>query len=191
MSRTWPRASFAVPCAVCGTQFQPIIYRDGSLSKTCCRRCGSTFAHEANRTHGLTDSPEYRAWHCMKQRCHNPTDAAYPLYGGRGIEVCDRWKNSFELFLADMGPRPTPDHTLERTDNELGYGPGNCRWATQMEQCRNTRHNHTVTWDGKTFCLTDWAIHLGIKKTTLGMRLRSGWSVERALTTPSRPYQKL
>lgn len=92
----------------------------------------------ASRRHGMTGTPEHAAWSRMRSRCNNPRNNSYKNYGGRGIKVCDRWE-SFENFYADMGPRPSPDHSLDRKDNELGYGPANCRWATYSEQIRNRR----------------------------------------------------
>jgi hypothetical protein len=80
---------------------------------------------------------EYHAWYSMVRRCHNPRDANFARYGGRGIHVCDRWRNNFRAFLADMGLRPTPDHSLDRRDNDAGYTPENCRWATRSVQQRN------------------------------------------------------
>jgi hypothetical protein len=88
-------------------------------------------------THGMTLSPEYRIWRGMHQRCTNPNSTKYENYGGRGITVCDRWR-SFENFYADMGPRPE-GLTIERINNEQGYGPGNCKWATYSEQNLNRR----------------------------------------------------
>lgn len=87
-----------------------------------------------------SETPEYRAWHSMISRCTNPKLEAWKYYGGRGITVCDRWKNSFEAFLADMGPRPSPNLSIDRFPNNDGnYEPGNCRWATRSEQRANQR----------------------------------------------------
>jgi hypothetical protein len=86
-------------------------------------------------------SPEYRCWVDLKQRCTNPRNRRYADYGGRGIAVCERWLNSFTAFLADMGQRPGPEYSLDRVDNDGPYAPGNCRWATQSEQQRNRRDN--------------------------------------------------
>lgn len=122
----------------CGATGSPFVHglTDGtSTSCGCARR--ERFAVQI-RSHGRTDTPTYRSWCCMKQRCGNPKDPSYGDYGGRGISVCSRWVDSFENFLADMGERP-PGRSLDRADNERGYEPGNCRWATRAEQNGNCR----------------------------------------------------
>jgi hypothetical protein len=95
--------------------------------------------NNGNTTHGMTKSTTYNTWKGMKARCHNPRSKDYPNYGGRGLVVCEQWRTSFEAFLADMGPRPSPRHSLDRRDNDKGYGPDNCRWITPAEQQHNTR----------------------------------------------------
>jgi hypothetical protein len=121
----------------------------------------------------------------MKARCENTNTRSYPNYGGRGISVCTRWRDSFETFLADMGPRPSSTHSIDRIDNEGNYEPGNCRWATVDIQANNKRRTIVLTFDGRTQPLTAWASEVGIARDTLNARLRSyGWDVERALTTP-------
>lgn len=94
-----------------------------------------------NTKHGMYKSPEYNSWDAMIQRCRNPLGKKYHHYGGRGITVCERWLNSFDDFYADMGPKPTPKHSIDRIDNDGNYEPGNCRWATQSEQNFNTRRS--------------------------------------------------
>lgn len=130
---------------------------------------------------GRTPSPEYTAWRHMKSRCLNPRDKRYADYGGKGITVSDRWRNSFEAFLADVGERPGPEYSLERHDNRGHYETWNCYWATRSEQQRNTRRTRKLTFEGKTLTAVEWAKERGIPAKTLYSRLRLGWSVERAL----------
>lgn len=98
-----------------------------------------------NRTHGKSATPEYHAWHDMGRRCYNHKNQHYKDYGGRGISVCEQWRNSFETFLQDVGLRPTNKHTLDRIDNDGNYQPGNVRWATQKEQSANKRYRRSNT----------------------------------------------
>jgi hypothetical protein len=126
----------------CGT-VKPVVVKDllaGSYRSCGCYRATllkeglhSTHRHWVNRR----PSPEYQSWNQAKQRCHNPLHAEYGKYGAKGIRMCERWLNSFEAFLEDMGPRPHPDMSLDRIDNTKGYEPGNCRWATKAEQAKN------------------------------------------------------
>lgn len=125
-------------------------------------------------------SPTYKSFQSMIQRCNNPNSTQYSRYGGRGIAICERWR-TFTNFLADMGERPK-GRTLERIDNDGNYEPGNCRWATLMEQNCNKRTNHNLTLNGQTMCVAEWARHLGISPTTLYSRMHKGWSAERVLT---------
>lgn len=138
--------------------------------------------------HALTGakSPEYKTWTSIIQRCHNPKSTSYPRYGGRGISVCDRWRQSFVTFLSDMGHKPSPRHTIDRFPNQPGnYEPSNCRWATYAEQNRNHSKNRNITYEGRTMCMKDWASHLNINAVVLRYRL-DNWSVARAFTEPVR-----
>ena len=129
-----------------------------------------------------TRTTEYRIWKAMRERCLCRTHKQWDYYGGRGITICDRWR-SFESFLADMGRRPSTSHCLERKDNDGGYSPQNCTWATYTLQNRNRRDNVKLTFNGKTMTVAEWADRLHWPRPTLYHRIRSGWSAERTLTT--------
>ena len=107
-------------------------------------------------THGMSKTPEYQAWQSMKKRCLNPNYHRYSDWGGRGIAVCDRWKNSFQNFFLDMGSRPTAKHSLDRIDNNADYSSENCRWATKAEQANNTRYNRLITIGCVTLTIVQW-----------------------------------
>ncbi len=124
----------------------------------------------------------------MLNRCQNPKAEGFRYYGGRGIAVCERWRQ-FDHFIADLGRRP-PGTSLERIDNNGPYEPGNCRWARLAEQNRNRSMTVWLTLNGETLCMTDWATRIGMTKATLFNRLKAGWSIERALTTPARRYHE-
>jgi hypothetical protein len=124
---------------------------------------------------------EYRVWAAMIQRCTNPKDKNYARYGGRGITVCDEWRD-FARFIADMGIRPSLVHSIERKDNDKGYGPDNCRWATRQEQASNRATTIWVTVDGRQVTLTEACKLIGIPYDRVRGRLRLGWTMDDALT---------
>lgn len=136
-------------------------------------------------THGMCYSSEYNSWRGMIARCLSKTEPSWSVYGARGIVVCERWRK-FENFLADMGVKPTPRHTIDRINGSGNYEPGNCRWLTATEQNRNSSHNRMITFNGLTMCATQWAEHLGFPSCTISSRLNNGWTVERAMTQPVR-----
>lgn len=139
-------------------------------------------------THGLRNTPEYNIWNAMKLRCHNPNSTGYYKYGARGIEVCERWRDSFAAFYEDMGPRPSPKHSVEREDNDGNYEPNNCRWATPDEQANNQRR--TVHINGKT--IADIARETGLSRKTIETRYQRGLSPELIMSpakmTPGRKW---
>ncbi len=130
--------------------------------------------------------PEYHAWRMAIARCHNPKAQAFPSYGARGISVCDRWRNSFRAFLEDMGPRPSPSHEIDRIDNSKGYEPSNCRWTFRFINDRNRRNNIWVEYRGERRLLIDLCEQFKVWPDSARWRIRHGWSVERAVETPTR-----
>lgn len=140
--------------------------------------------------HGLTVGraipPEYRAWINIKQRCFNTKDPHYKHYGGRGIGMCKRWRESFLDFRADVGERPSAAYSLDRfPDNNGDYEPGNVRWANRKQQMRNTRDNVRVTIGTQSFCLIELEEVYGVSRHAIRGRLRRGWSIARALNLSS------
>lgn len=123
-----------------------------------------------------------RAWVAMHKRCR-PSFHQSRDYADRGITVCPEWSD-FETFLADMGDPPSSKHTLDRKQNDEGYSPANCRWRTRKEQQRNMRRNNIVEHNGERHCVSEWAEIYGIGAAVVGSRLRLGWPIEKALTTP-------
>lgn len=135
--------------------------------------------------HGWNGTPEHRAWGHMKDRCFNPRSQRYGRYGARGIAVCDRWKESFLAFIEDVGPRPSPKHSLERVNNNGHYEPGNVVWAEREQQANNKSTSVILEFRGESLSVNQWARRLGICNRTIGMRLNAGWSIEKTLTTPA------
>lgn len=132
-------------------------------------------------THGMSNSSEYHTWATMKARCTNANSPDFAAYGGSGITVCARWQ-SFENFIADMGPKPSPQHSLDRKDTFGIYEPSNCVWSTPKEQARNKTNNRILSFNGKSMCLAAWADELGITRKALVYRLKK-WPLEIALTS--------
>ena len=137
---------------------------------------------ECSTTHGLCSTAEYEVWAGIIQRTTNTKRKDFIHYGGRGITCCPQWRHSFETFLADTGLRPSPDHCIERIDNNKGYFPGNVRYATQKEQCRNQRRNRLIECFGKTQTLAEWAEQTGIAEYTLRGRINRGWTLDQTMT---------
>lgn len=169
----------------CGNE--KVIRANDFQNKTNSCGCGRKEAQLiAVKKHGLSESSEYIVWGGMKGRC---ADKKQKSHGGRGIKVCERWM-TFENFLADMGPRPSDQHQIDRINNNGNYEPGNCRWATRSEQMRNTRGNRVLEFRGEVRTVAEWVVITGIPCRTLRGRLWLGWPIEKALTTPVKKRSK-
>lgn len=169
----------------CGTYTQKACADISSGATTSCGCYAREQSSARESTHGKSGGPEYNVWKGIKQRCTNPNHTHYSSYGGRGITMCASWLNSFEAFLADMGPRPD-GMTIDRIDNEKGYYKENCRWATKKQQSRNVRTNTWVEIGGIRMTAKEAAEYAVVDYPTLVWRISKGWDIDRALNTPSR-----
>lgn len=160
------------------------------LGKSTSCGCNKAIATAAkNTTHGQRHTRAYRIWAGMKARCVNPNRISYPNYGGRGVKLCARWEE-FENFLADMG-HPPPKHSIDRIDNEGDYEPGNCRWATKIQQMNNRRDNPLLSHAGFTRTIAEWSRVTGIPRYLIYDRIfNRGWSVANAVTKPPRKIRR-
>jgi hypothetical protein len=154
------------------------------------RGCGCLIGRDTKHGHwtGNEPSAEWLAWHTAKNRCTNPNNQAWADYGGRGIRMCDHWLEDFGAFIADMGLKPSPKHTLDRVKNDQGYEPGNCAWRSWTEQNRNKRGNRIVEYDGREMCVAELVEVSGcpFPLSAVIKRLNRGWSVEAAVSAESR-----
>lgn len=142
-----------------------------------------------SKVHGMSGTTEYNTWLGIKQRCYDEKSTSYKDYGARGITVCDRWLDSFENFYEDMGNKPSPELSIERVDNDKGYSPDNCVWATYIEQSKNRRSNRLLTFNGETHSISEWGIITEIGQDAIRARIdKLGWTIEKSLTTPKRIF---
>ncbi len=186
----------AVVCACdCGNKKTIELQQIKSGATKSCGCLNIQASQERSTKHGHSAlgkrTAEYQAWKDAKSRCYNPNVRNYHEYGGRGIRMCDQWRHSFEAFIADMGMKPTPDHSIDRwPDNDGNYEPGNCRWATDLQQGNNRRRGRHLVYKGKSYSCSEAAREFGIKQHTLAKRLRDGWPVDEAIETPLQPGVK-
>lgn len=164
----------------CGTE--RIALQKAFASGGRMRSCGC--ASKPSVKHGLSTTPEYRHWVNMITRCEYQPATGFDYYGGRGITVCERWRSDFRNFYADMGPRPSPRHSVDRIDVNGDYEPGNCRWATSSAQARNKRVNRIVAVDGREMTLADAVDRAPVPYNTVLYRLKRGWHLDDAITRP-------
>lgn len=150
-----------------------------TISCGCFRNETSAQTAKNNSKHGMWRTREFGIWNHMIQRCHNKNHQKYSLYGGRGIEVCEEWRNSFSAFFEHIGPRPSQLHSVDRIDSNKGYEPGNVRWATIDVQNNNKRTNVFITFKGVQKTIAQWSRETGITQCALAYRFRAGWSEER------------
>lgn len=184
--KVWGNAAYWQCECLCGCVYRvcgPTLINGASVS------CGCDRAEAARRrfsSHSQYGTPEYGIWIGIKDRCYRVRNPGYKHYGGRGIQVCDRWKNSFELFLLDMGSKPSPQHQIDRIDNNDDYSPENCRWATRLQQCNNKRTTHVLTVDGEAKSIAEWSRETGISQGTIWRRISLGWQSSDAVKRPVR-----
>lgn len=173
----------------CGNQVLVGVSRLNNGHTQSCGCLQKERASQAKFKHGQSNSRMQIVWSGMKARCYYPRHKQFADYGGRGITVCERWRDSFLNFIADMGECPK-GMSIERIDNNGNYEPSNCRWATQREQCANTRRTRNLTFRGETMCVSAWARRLGCVSGSIISRLRYGWTPEKILTTPFRTLRR-
>lgn len=138
-----------------------------------------------HKMHGLSKHPLYKTWHNMRSRCNNPNATKYEFYGGKGIKLCKEWEGNFlEFYNWSMANGYEKGLTIDRIDSNKDYASDNCRWVGFYVQNNNLKSNHLITHNGKTLSIYAWAREVGLKENTLSERIRRGWSIERALTTP-------
>ena len=168
----------------CGDETTAVL---GNLTSGNTKSCGCLDRERKARTHPDLDGaknahkhPLYRRWRRMIKRCYDSTWWCFHRYGGRGITVCDLWRDDFAAFVRDMGPMPSPKHEVDRRDNDGPYSPENCRWSTRKEQARNTGSNRRVEYAGRMMTLAEAAELSGVPYSMAQRRLNAGWPTERA-----------
>lgn len=166
------------------------IYKLNSLQSNTIKSCGCLSKETRIKSgillgklpkiikHGLSNSFEYKIYLGIKKRCYNKKCESYIWYGARGIYLCDEWKNSFEQFYIDMGPRPSNKHSIDRINNNGPYCKENCRWATTIEQANNTRANHFIIHNGHKKTISQWSTIYGISQSLIWSRVKSGKSLD-------------
>lgn len=168
---------------VCGHELDVYQY---NLTSGRQKSCGCAKIEAITRlkfSHGMCKTSVYRRWAAMVERCESAACASFKNYGGRGIKVCERWRR-FENFYADMGEPPTNSDTLERSDNNGNYEPGNCQWVSRKVNNRNRRSNRYLTLNGVTHSMAEWCEQLGVSYSAISTRVLRGWTDEQTLTQP-------
>jgi len=180
--RDGSRATYWLCLCDCGADAVVEAYalRVGETRSCGCKTGELITVSKTRHGHSVSKSKEYATWVGIRARCFNRNNPAYHNYGGRGIAVCDQWM-TFETFFADVGPCPSPAHTIDRIDNDGNYEPGNVRWATRTEQARNRRSSVILEFNGKRQTIGQWATEVGVPQQTLSNRVRRGMPLAAAL----------
>lgn len=137
-----------------------------------------------------TKAPEYRVWTGIVTRCYNQKSKGFAYYGARGITMAPEWRHDFQAFFDHVGPKPAEGYSIDRIDNSRGYEPGNVRWSSMREQCRNRRSNHILTINGESAPIIVWLERIGVSYGSYKSRIKKGWSEERSATTPIVPARE-
>ena len=168
----------------CGNEKEVIVnnLRSGLTVSCGCWKDANT--SKRLKTHGLSKTSMYLRYRSMIKRCYDPLNEEYHNYGGRGIKVCDRWLESIDNYIEDMGKPIFSMASIDRIDNNQGYSKENCHWATKKEQSVNRRTTKFIEFNGETLCMADWSRKLGCEKKVISQRLKAGWTIEQALTMP-------
>lgn len=166
------------------------LHRGSAKSCGCLQKESAADTARKRTTHGKSKTRLHKEWRGMKQRCYNENNDSYEYYGGRGITVCKEWKDNFQAFYDwSIANGYTDRLSIDRIDNDKGYSPDNCRWATNKEQSNNRRTNIQIEYKGEIKTLKQWAEEKGICEKTLKHRIESGWDIEKAMETP--PARKI
>lgn len=164
-----------------------VVVRANHLLTNATLSCGCLHSERSSARHfkhGLSHTTDHVRWLNILSRCYNPKDTSFDHYGGRGIVVCERWRESFNNFYADMGPCPSPEHSIERQDNDGPYSPANCIWATREVQANNKRTSLYLEVAGRRQTLAQWSRECGLTHSAILRRLQSGWTAKDAVTLP-------
>lgn len=170
----------------CGVSAPAVMWRLANGVKKSCGCLKRETTAKRNTTHGLSHLPEYKIWIGLLTRCYNKASISYKTYGKLGITVSAEWRHSFEKFYEDMGPRPSPELSVERKDNSLGYSASNCIWADDTVQNNNKSSNVVYTIDGTTKTLKKWAADHDLDYHCAYWRHQQGWDIQKILNTKSR-----
>ncbi len=189
------RTRYAVFECECGSRFIGEYWSCSHVSKSCgCLHIEALKAgkHNENRIpkHGKCGTKVYHAWSNIIQRCTNHRNKHFKNYGGRGINVCDEWKDSFEQFMADVGDPPTDSHAIDRIDNNSGYRPGNVRWVIKKANQRNRRNTVFIQIEGVQVALSEVCENSGANTELVRSRLKRGWDLQTAIKTPANGMKK-